>query len=227
MKNIHPNIPSPRFKNLLFFELNGWVGRNFFKRKSNINNFSKSKLLYLDIGAGRNYKEGWIHVDFFKTRLRKFWKKYSGHHPDIETDLRKPLFCNDNIIDGIYSGHTLEHLHFDHANNLLEECFRVLKPGSWLRINVPDLKRVIDFYNGNIEIKHFKFKAEAIAHLTQNHGHVSVWDEELLSAALKLCGFININKVEFGIEGTNKFLIKEEEYRKEETLVIEAQKPLV
>ncbi|TMM31340.1 methyltransferase domain-containing protein [Polaribacter aestuariivivens] len=225
MNKIYPSIPTPKFKNLFFFELNGWIGRNFFKRKGNINKIPKSKPIYLDIGSGRNYKEGWVHVDFYKTRLRKFWKKYTGHNPDIETDLRQPLFCDNNIIDGIYSGHTLEHLHFNEAYKLLEECFRVLKPGAWLRINVPDLKRVIDFYNGKIEINHFKYKAEAIAHLTQNHGHVSVWDEELLTAALNIVGFKNIKKVKFGVEGTNQFLIKEEEYRREETLVIEAQKP--
>lgn len=226
MKDIYPKIHSPKFKDQFYFELNGWIGRNFYKHKSNINKFANSEPIYLDIGAGRNYKKGWVHVDFYKTRIRKFWKKYSGHNPDIETDLRKPLYCKDNIIDGIYSGHTLEHLYFEDAYNLLNECFRVIKPGGWLRINVPDLKRVIDFYNDEIQIEHFKFKAEAIAHLTQNHGHVSVWDEELLSFAIRKSGFINVKKVKFGKEGSNPFLIKEEEYRREETLVIEAQKPI-
>jgi hypothetical protein len=38
-------------------------------------------------------------------------------------------------------------------------------------------------------------------------------------------GFVNVRKVEFGIEGTDKRLIKEKEVRKHETLVMEAQKP--
>jgi predicted SAM-dependent methyltransferase len=108
---------------------------------------------------------------------------------------------------------------------MLKEIFRVLKPGAWLRINVPDLKRAVDFYNGKIEIPNYKYRAEAIGNLTQNWGHHSVWDEELLSKALELHGFVKIKKVEFGVEGTDKRLIKEEEVRKHETLVIEGQKP--
>lgn len=38
-------------------------------------------------------------------------------------------------------------------------------------------------------------------------------------------GFVNVRKVEFGKEGSDKRLIKEEDVRRSETLVIEAQKP--
>lgn len=223
MKTDYPQIKSPDFKNILFFEINSLIGRILFKHKSKIKQTNAP--LLIDIGAGRNHTDGWLHVDFYKTRLRKFWKKYQFPIPDVETDFRYPLNAKDNIADGVYSGHTLEHLYPNHAYNLLRECYRVLKPGAWIRINVPDLKRAIDFYNGNIEMPHFKFKAEAIGHLTQNHGHVSVWDEELLCYALESVGFTRVRKVEFGTEGTDKRLIKEEEYRKEETLVVEGQKP--
>jgi predicted SAM-dependent methyltransferase len=107
----------------------------------------------------------------------------------------------------------------------LREIFRVLKPQCWLRINAPDLKRAVDYYIGKISIPEYRFKAEAIANLTQNWGHHSVWDEELLTKALEITGFTNIRKVEFGKEGTDKRLIKEEEVRRCETLVLEAQKP--
>ncbi|MDT7831926.1 methyltransferase domain-containing protein [Flavobacteriaceae bacterium S356] len=225
MRRIYPDISAPSFRSLFFFELNGKLGKVFFKHKSNINKKKNVSPLFLDIGAGRHYTDGWVHVDFYKTRIRKFWKKYQGNIPDIETDLRDPLNCDSNIVDGIYSGHTLEHLFPNHANQLLEECFRVLKPGAWLRINVPDLKRVIDFYNNKIELPHFKYKAEAIGHLTQNHGHYSVWDEELLVNTLKEIGFVDVKEVAFGEEGTDPRLIKEEPYRKDETLVVEARKP--
>jgi predicted SAM-dependent methyltransferase len=156
----------------------------------------------------------------------KFWKKYPQHRkPEIEMDLRYPLNCPSNVVDGVYSGHTLEHLYPNHAYQLLSEIYRVLKPKCWLRINVPDLKRCVDFYNGRVSITRYKFKAEAISDYTQNWGHHSAWDEELLSYALEITGFINIRKVEFGIEGTDIRLIKEEDVRKYDTLVLEAQKP--
>lgn len=143
----------------------------------------------------------------------------------METDLRYPLNCPDNIADGVYSGHTLEHLYPNHAYQLLSEIFRILKPGCWIRINVPDLEKIVDFYNGKNQLFNYRFKAEAISNYTQNFKHHSAWDAELLSYALKRVGFINIRQVEFGKEGTDKRLIKEEEVRKFETLVLEAQKP--
>ena len=183
------------------------------------------KSLLLDLGVGANYTNGWTHVDFYRNRIRKFWKSHPRRRLEIETDLRYPLYCPNNVVDGVYSGHTLEHLYPNHAYNLLKEIFRVLKPGCWLRINVPDLKRVVDFYNGTISNYKYKYGAEAISNYTQNWGHHSAWDEEILSKALEISGFINIKTVEFGKTGTDKRLIKEEEVRKYETLVIEAQKP--
>jgi predicted SAM-dependent methyltransferase len=224
MNNIYPNIEEPKFRNQLIFEITSWMGRNFKKHKSKIT-LTDSPLL-LDLGVGANFTDGWTHVDFYRIRL-KFWKKYPKltQVPEIQTDLRYPLNCPSNIVDGVYSGHTLEHLYPNHAYQLLSEVFRILKPKCWLRINVPDLKRAVDFYNGKILIPELKYKAEIFGLYTQNDGHHSVWDEELLSKALEITGFINIQKVEFGKEGADKRLIKEREVRRVGTLVIEAQKP--
>lgn len=223
MYQIYPNFEEPKFLGQLVFEITSWAGRNFKKRRSKIITTNSPTLL--DIGVGANYKDGWTHVDFYIIKW-KFWKRsLPNRKPEIETDLRYPLNCPNNVVDGVYSGHTLEHLYPNHAYQLLSEIFRVLKPKCWLRINVPDLKRSVDFYNGKISITEYSYKAEAISHLTQNWGHHSVWDEELLSKALEITGFINIRRVEFGKDATDKRLIKEEEVRKHETLVIEAQKP--
>jgi predicted SAM-dependent methyltransferase len=129
------------------------------------------------------------------------------------------------VADGVYSGHALEHLYPSHAYQMLREINRILKPKSWLRINVPDLQVAVDMYNKKIPLDDYSFPAEAIGNLTQNWGHISVWNEELLTYALRVSGFVNIRKVDFGNEGTDKRLIKEEEVRRKWTLVIEAQKP--
>ncbi|HRR19648.1 MAG TPA: methyltransferase domain-containing protein [Ignavibacteriales bacterium] len=224
-----PDFGGPTLKQTIVFELISWYGRYFRKNRSNINKIRKNTIL-IDLGFGSNYTDGWIHIDFFSMPKIKFWKKNKlNHKPDIETDLRYPLKCKDNSVDGVYCGHTIEHLWPNEAYRLLREIYRVLKPGSWLRINFPDLKLYIDFYN-KIKVSHefnvFKSGAEAISNVTQNYGHHSVWDEELIIKALSNIGFVNSKKVEFGKEGTDKRLIKEEQARKWETLVIEAQKPL-
>jgi predicted SAM-dependent methyltransferase len=229
MNHFCPNYSEPSFKQLLLFEITSFMGRHFFKSTSRFV-ISGSPVL-VDIGVGSNYADGWIHVDFYRSRICKPWnirKAWWSRHrrlPEVETDLRYPLNCPDDICDGVYSGHTLEHLWPNHAYQLLGEMYRILKPGCWLRINVPDLRHAINIYNGANESHAYKYRAEAIGALTQNWGHHSVWDVELLTGALAMQGFVDIAEVEFGKTGTDTRLIKEEQAREYETLVIEALKP--
>lgn len=207
---------------LIRFEIKSWLGRIFLKKRSKI--FPKKEPILLDLGVGNNYTENWIHADFFRIAFR-FWKKHEAQKPEIELDLRYLIDCADNIIDGIYSCHTLEHLYPNEAYNLLNETHRILKPSKWLRIIVPDLEKVVEFYirkDGDLD---HETGCEAISSLTQNWGHRSTWDQELLSKVLREVGFVNVKKVEYGIEGADQRLIKEKESRKKESLVIEAQKP--
>ena len=153
----------------------------------------------MDLGFGDDYVEGWINADFFIGFRLKLWKRYNKRAvPDVELDLRYSLNCADSIVDGVYCGHTLEHLNPKHAHKLIKEIFRILKPGSWLRINVPDLEKFVGFYMNSIqgnEFKQFRNGCEAIFSLTQDYGHLSVWDYEALSTLLITCGFINVKKL--------------------------------
>jgi len=215
--------------NLIYFEFRSWFGLHIQRQNTRINKkkFKEPKLL--DLGVGGNYSEGWINADFFQSLHLRFWKKQKKKkRNELELDLRFPICCEDSAIDGIYSGHTLEHLTPFHAFNLLKEIIRILKPGCWLRINVPDLEKCVDFYIGNKPNNGFNIYnsgCECIHDLTQNSGHLSVWDKEMLGKTLSDIGFINIKVVRFGEEGTDKRLIKEEFVREWCTLVMEAQKP--
>jgi predicted SAM-dependent methyltransferase len=228
--SFYPNYSAPSFKQLLLAEINSYIGRHFFYNSTSRFPIDRSPLL-VDLGVGANYTDGWVHVDFYRPRVCKpkyfidsWWPRHR-RMPEVETDLRYPLHCTDNVVDGVYTSHTLEHLWPNHAWQLLGEIFRILKPGCWLRIAVPDLRHAIDFYNGLEENPAYKYRAEAIGDLTQNFGHHSVWDAELLAGALATQGFVNIKEVEFGKTGTDARLIKEEQVRKPQTLVMEALKP--
>lgn len=214
---------------LLHFEISSWYGRHF----KNNNGWQQHKghiPLLLDLGVGLNYTEDWINADFYRLPHIKFWKKYAERPKvDLELDLRYPLPFDADNIDGIYSGHTIEHLKVEDVKFLFSEMFRILKPGCWVRINVPDLKKYVDFYCGiskNIEFDQFKTGCEAIHSLTQNWGHLSCWDFDFLNEKLVEAGFINVKEVQFGVEGKDVRLIKEEKIREWETLVVEAQKPI-
>jgi predicted SAM-dependent methyltransferase len=229
MINFYPNYTQPPLKNLILFELNSFIGRHFFYNSSRFP-VDRSPLL-VDIGAGKNYTNEWVHVDFYRYRIctprlmLQSWWPGSRRMPEVETDLRYPLNCPSNVVDGVYSSHTLEHLWPNHAWQLLEEIFRIMKPGCWLRIAVPDFRQAINIYNGKTEMPNYKYRIESIGGLTQNFGHHSVWDDELLKGALTIVGFENIKEVEFGKTGTDTRLIKEEQVRESETLVVEALKP--
>ena len=212
-------------KSLLMFELKSFLGRTFFKKRSMIP--LDNKPILIDLGAGQNYIKGWIHIDFFRIKNPiRIWfsKKNNIQKPDVEADLRYPLKCPDNEVDGVYSSHVIEHFNYNQAKFILSEVYRILKPDKYARIIVPDLGKRVDFYINNDNTFSFNTGCEAISDLTQNHGHKSVWDESMLKQTLFSVGFKNVEKVEYGIGGIDKRLIKDSETRKFESIVIEAQK---
>ena len=148
--------------------------------------------------------------------------------PDWMLYLRYPLNCPDNIRDGVFTEHTIEHLYPNHAYDLLMELYRTMKDGAIIRITIPDLKKYIEFYTKdfqNISQSDFPYKsgAEAIGNLTQNYFHHSVWDAGLLAEIMKDIGFRDIQERKFK-EGKNTFLLIEKEERKWEALYMEGVK---
>lgn len=211
-------------KGVLLFEVISFIGRHLFnKQPKNL----KSSNNYLHLGCGDLYVDGFVNADFFSVLwiMKKHMKK-----PDWMLDLRYPLNCPDNIWDGVFTEHTLEHLYPTHAYNLLMELYRTMKDGAVIRITVPDLKKHIEFYNKNFSNddyldfqKQYKSGAEAIRNVTQNYFHHSVWDAELLAEIMKDIGFRAVQERTFK-EGKNTFLLIEKKERKCGTLYLEGVK---
>jgi len=206
-------------KKLIKFEIISFFGRIFLSKKPPA---IDSDYKYLNLGCGSRQFDGWINADFFKVRfwrtLKSFWM----------LDLRYPLNCENNYWDGIFTEHTIEHLYPNEAQKLLKELFRTLKRGCWLRVSVPDLRKYIDYYLGKPTDEKFKkwpSGTEAVRALTQNWGHRSLWDANLLKNCLQKIGFINVKEVEYR-KGKDENLIMDVEERKWESLYVEAQKPL-
>ena len=57
---------------------------------------------------------------------------------DVVRDLRRGLPFNDSIFDGVRAHHCLEHFTGDDLLFLVDEVWRVCKPGAKLEITVPD-----------------------------------------------------------------------------------------
>ena len=206
-------------KGLLRFEFISLCGRLLFHKKPILT--TDNNLLHL--GCGSNKFDGWVNADFYSGI--KFWKKYKNR-PDWMLGLRYPLNCNDNVWDGVFSEHTLEHLYPNQALSLLKELYRTMREGAWLRISVPDLAKYVDFYCDKQIDETFKLwptGCEAIRSLTQNWIHLSVWDSKLLLRFLQEAGFMNIQEVRFR-EGSDSKLFKDNKDRCWESLYMEAQK---
>jgi len=209
-------------KGLLWFEMKSFVGRHLFNKQPKI---SKSSNNYLHLGCADLHIDGFVNADFFSVLwiLRKHMRK-----PDWMLDLRYPLNCPDNIWDGVFTEHTIEHLYPNQVYYLLMELYRTMKDEAVIRITVPDLKKYIEFYTKdfqNISQLDFPYKsgAEAIRNLTQNYFHHSVWDAELLAEIMKDIGFHDVLERKFK-DGKNTFLLIDKEERKWGTLYMEGVK---
>jgi len=210
-------------KGLFIYELKSWLGRKFINSKPKLNDGFN----YLNLGCGGNYVDGYINADFFYRF--KFWKKDILNR-EWQLDLRYSLECEDEVFDGIYTEHTLEHLYPSQVKLLLSELYRILKKGSHIRITVPDIEKYILFYiksEGQYEEAEFKKKYDtgcsAIRNITQNYFHFSTWDYEELKRYLKEVGFVNIEKKEFG-QTIDERLNLDLKGRSWETLYVEAEK---
>lgn len=123
--------------------------------------------LRINIGCGQAATQGWRNFDnslsvrvsgipFLPDILQKLgfledlqyqFMKFARHN-DIEYgDVIKGLPVKDGSVDVLYSSHMLEHLDRNEANAFLKEAFRMLRPGSIIRIAVPDIKKQVARYN--------------------------------------------------------------------------------
>jgi len=213
----------------IIFEIKGFIGSRLFKHRTKIKipKNSNNKIL-LNIGCGNHFTNGWTHLDYYSFSLNpiKFFAERPKQEPEIFHDLREKLNCESNSIDGIYSCHTLEHLLPNHGVQLVREVYRILKPGSYIRLIVPDFGFIMEKYNNQSLRELGVTGCDYVMSYTQTDGHLSTWDEESLTKILVNAGFVDVKAVQFGQEGSDKRLIIEEENRREGSLVIEALKKI-
>lgn len=212
----------PTLKGLFIFETKSFLGRMLQGGKAPK---AKGDTNYLHLGCGKNHFDGWVNADFFGSLLKTAKKSHTGNY-DWQLDIRFPFKCENNVWDGIFTEHTLEHLYPNEVMHCLKESYRTLKSGGWIRIVVPDVEKYIQNYQGNTPDPKFELwgtGCEAIRCLTQNFYHHSVWDGKFFKKVLEDVGFKNVSKVEF-MKGSDPTLLKDMAERKWESLYMEAQK---
>src|SRR5674476_867863 len=83
----------------------------------------------LNFGCGGRIAQGWTNIDFHSDDARV-----------LRANLLSGFPFRDRYFDAVYSSHVLEHFTPAQADLLLQEAWRVLKPGGIVRIVVPDLE---------------------------------------------------------------------------------------
>lgn len=85
-------------------------------------------MIRLNLGSGKDYREGWVNVDVNP----KF-------KPDVLKDIREISF-EENSVDEVLAQDVIDHITFMEAKALLRKCFEWLKPRGALNIHTPNLK---------------------------------------------------------------------------------------
>ncbi len=96
-------------------------------------NLQNWETIYLNLGGGDNCHPRDNYKNYISVDLDSSESEYSIQH-----DLTKPIPLENNTVDRIHTEDFLEHIMIDDIKKLLKECYRILKPGGFLRIGVPD-----------------------------------------------------------------------------------------
>ncbi len=93
--------------------------------------YKKRKVRMLEIGPGPNRIAGFETLNVVPTPV-----------VDYVADAAQKLPFNNDVFDLVYASHILEHIPWFQASRVLKEWRRVLKPGGWIEIWVPDALRI-------------------------------------------------------------------------------------
>jgi predicted SAM-dependent methyltransferase len=172
--------------------------------------------LRLHLGCGGEPKADWVNIDFVGDPVQVAW------------NLAKGVPFEDSSVDAIFHEHLLEHIPLRSGAILMDESFRVLKPGGILRIGVPDAGGLLESYNGDgtyIEQIHpdRPTRLLAVQELFYWHRHTSMFDEETLSLMFRAAGFDEPKRRLFGETELDR--APDTARRRAETLYMEARKP--
>lgn len=186
----------------------------------------KPNLLHL--GCGPNVdKSDWIDCDgswnalinclpFKIPQLIRFLYNSEGNKVKIfpkhikYVNLHKQLPFQASSIDAIYASHVWEHLYYEDGVFALNECYRVCKPGGYVRLVVPDLYAICKEYvdsqgNDRAHILHNKLLYRknsrdsnvirgAYTALTDFHTHKFMYDVNAMVSLFLKTGFENVSE---------------------------------
>jgi len=124
----------------------------------------------LNLGGGGNTVEGALTVDI-------------DPRADSYVNIMKSLPFASNSIDLILLEEVIEHVDKDRGLALLQECFRILKPGGTMRVATPDLNWLsAGILDGSVS-------CDLLNSTFYEHGHAYIYSRAELLSVLAAVGF--------------------------------------
>jgi len=183
---------------------------------------NRRKPMYLNLGCGpRGIQDShWVNVDGFRDENVQFL-----------LDISRPLPFQDNLFDGVFCEHVLEHFPMADGLAIAREVFRILRPEGCFRIVVPDGELVIRRY--------FDAPSELIArrgtntetameivnvYFRQRYEHQFMYDWTTIEKMLSIAGFPSVARVSYGKSDYSSCIALDDEKYEWESLYVEASK---
>lgn len=174
----------------------------------------------VNLGCGLAVAKGWINIDGSLNALianlpklsHRLAYKLSGanryytqadycnlleSNRFVHHDLAAGIPLKDSVADYTYTSHFVEHLFRHDAKHMLNEMYRVLKPGGVTRISVPDLEFAVGLYAlGKKErmLTQYFFVEDEDSNYSR---HKYMYDFPMMEALLRYAGFRDIRRCQF------------------------------
>jgi SAM-dependent methyltransferase len=130
------------------------------------------KKIVLNVGCGYPARQG-LHTSFHGDEWREVRLDIdSGVSPDIVCSITDMQPVGTGSIDAVWSSHNLEHLQRHEVPKALDEFMRVLRPGGYLLLTLPDLQRIAELVAGDaLEDEAYLSPSGPITALDMIYGH--------------------------------------------------------
>lgn len=117
----------------------------------------------LNIGCGRDYREGWVNIDISQEVKADEYLDIRREHLDIE----------DNAADEVYISGVLEQIgENEHLSFAINECHRALKPGGIMTVVVPNATYAIA-HQDPMDVR--KFTPKTFDYLLKGNRHYELY----------------------------------------------------